>query len=228
MPADTAASAQMRARLVEAATRVLTEEGPSAVQARRVAGEVGTSTMAVYHYFGGMPELLRAVADEGFARLGARIAAVPCGPDPVTDLCRIALAYLGGAQESKHLYDLMFGSSAPGGHEPAGSGASVVVTSSAASAAYAPVVDAAGRAMREGRIRGDDPTGVAAQFWCVLHGYVSLVSAGQLSQFGDSFTQVMLPLGINLLLGLGDTRELATASALQAVAELGPGLTSKR
>jgi AcrR family transcriptional regulator len=218
VPADADAATRMRARLVDAAIRVLAEEGPGAVQARRVAQEVGASTIAVYHYFGGMPELLRAVADEGFHRLGTRIAAVPATADPVADLCGIALAYLSAAFDSRHIYDVMFGLSAPGGHRPTDSGSPVVVASAAASAAYQPVTEAAARAMLAGRIRDDDPAAIAAQFWAVLHGYVTLVSTGQLSQFNDSLAQVMVPLGLNLLVGLGDTREQAMTSATHALA----------
>jgi AcrR family transcriptional regulator len=208
----------MRTRLVDAAIRLLTTEGPGAVQARRIADEVGASTIAVYHYYGGMPELLRAVVEEGFRRLGARIAAVPTSPDPVADLCRIAIAYLDAARENKHLYDLMFGVSTPGDQPPTDGSESVVVASPAASAAYAPAIATAARAMQAGRFREADPVAVAAQFWSVLHGYVSLASAGQLSQFDDSFTQVMVPLGINLLVGLGDAHEHATESAMRALA----------
>ncbi len=208
----------MRSRLVGAAIRLLTTEGLGAVQARRIADEIGASTIAVYHYFGGMPELLRAVVDEGFLRLGARISATPTSPDPVTDLCRIAIAYLDAATENKHLYDLMFGVSASEEQRPTNSSESVVVVSPAASAAYAPAIATAARAMQSGRFREADPAAVAAQFWSVLHGYVSLASAGQLGQFDDSFTQVMVPLGINLLVGLGDTHERATESAMQALA----------
>ncbi|MEU4325462.1 hypothetical protein [Nonomuraea dietziae] len=45
--------------------------------ARRLAGEAGTSTMAVYTYFGGMEEVRGAVRQEGFARLAADLDATP-------------------------------------------------------------------------------------------------------------------------------------------------------
>ena len=56
----------VRVRLIEAAARILAEEGPGALTLRRVAAEVGTSTMAVYTHFGGMTELRRAVREQGF------------------------------------------------------------------------------------------------------------------------------------------------------------------
>lgn len=84
------------------------------MQARRLAREVGASTMAVYHHFGGMPRLLAAVTDEGFRQLDAHLAAVPTTDDPVAALGRLALAYRAAARKNPHLYDLMFGLSTPG------------------------------------------------------------------------------------------------------------------
>jgi len=58
-------------RLVEAAIRLLAEQGPSAIKARTVAAATGLSTMVVYSHFGGIPELTRAVIDKGFKELDA-------------------------------------------------------------------------------------------------------------------------------------------------------------
>ena len=76
----------VRRRLVEAAADLLSEEGPAALSARRLAREAGTSTMAVYTHFGGMPALVRAVVAEGFARLYDRVAEVEPSDDPLADL----------------------------------------------------------------------------------------------------------------------------------------------
>src|SRR5258705_10048292 len=54
------------AKLVAAAARLLAGEGRGALTARRLGAEVGASSMAVYTYFGGMDELLRAVWRRGF------------------------------------------------------------------------------------------------------------------------------------------------------------------
>ena len=63
---------EMSAALIEAAARLIATEGAGALTLRRVADEVGTSTMAIYTHFGGMPELRRAVRQEASARLGER------------------------------------------------------------------------------------------------------------------------------------------------------------
>ncbi|HEY0806715.1 MAG TPA: helix-turn-helix domain-containing protein, partial [Pseudonocardiaceae bacterium] len=72
--------------LVDAAARLLAEEGPAALSTRRLAAAVGTSTMAVYTHFGGMDDLVRAMVREGFARLHERMARVRATDDPVADV----------------------------------------------------------------------------------------------------------------------------------------------
>lgn len=54
----------VRDEMLHAAVALLDAHGPDALQTRKVAGATGTSTMAVYTHFGGMPELIAEVADE--------------------------------------------------------------------------------------------------------------------------------------------------------------------
>jgi AcrR family transcriptional regulator len=86
--------------------------------------EVGTSTMAVYTYFGGMGQLITEVVREGYLWFGQRLAEVPRGDDPVTDLLALGMAYRGYALENHELYRLMFGASALEGRR-AGNGLSM-------------------------------------------------------------------------------------------------------
>lgn len=212
MNATAETSGSMREKLVDAAVGLLAEEGPAAVQARRLAREVEASTMAVYHYFGGMPQLLAAVIDEGFRRLDTHLAAVPATDDPITDLGRLALAYRAAARDNPHLYDLMFGLSAPGGHRPEENAPSAISEPSVSQRAYRHLVDASDRAVRAGRIRNQDPARAAAQLWSMLHGYVTLELSGHFHQL-DGPTQVFVPMAVNLLIGLGDTPDHAAHSA---------------
>ncbi|GAB2678697.1 TetR/AcrR family transcriptional regulator [Saccharopolyspora gloriosae] len=194
--------ASMRDRLVETAVRLLVEEGPAVLQARRLAREVDASTMAVYHHFGGMPQLLAAVVDEGFRRLDGRLAAVPITDDPITDLGGLALAYRAAARDNPHLYDLMFGLPASGGS----AGESEV-----AERAYGHLVAAADRAVGAGRIREQEPARAAAQLWSMLHGYVTLELSGHFDRF-DDLEQVFIPMAVNLIVGLGDASDRAARS----------------
>jgi AcrR family transcriptional regulator len=81
-------------RLIDAAVAMLAEEGPSAIKARTVAARAGMSSMVVYNYFGGVPELLNAVGDHGFNQMGEAFAQVGASEDPVADLFTMALTTL--------------------------------------------------------------------------------------------------------------------------------------
>ena len=81
-----ATSADVRRRLLEVAAHVVREQGAPALSARKLAAASGTSTMALYTHFGGMPGLVRAMVAEGFRRLFARVAEVPITDDPLHDL----------------------------------------------------------------------------------------------------------------------------------------------
>src|ERR1700756_576143 len=105
-------------RLIQAAIRLLAEQGPSAIKARTVAAAAGLSTMVVYSHFGGIPELARAVIDQGFTELDRAFSQVPVTQDPVADLFVMALTCRQFARDNPHLYDLMFGLSTRATYRP--------------------------------------------------------------------------------------------------------------
>ncbi len=200
-------------RLVEAAIRLLAEQGPSAIKARTVAAAAGLSTMVVYSHFGGIPELTQAVIDRGFKELDEAFSQLPVTDDPIADLAVQALTCRRVARENPHLYDLMFGLSTRATYRPLRSSE---VRSSGRSpafrAAYAHVAEACARLVESGRVRQQDPEGVAAQLWSFVHGFITLELAETFVGFEDPVAQVLLPLGVNVSVGLGDTRERAVAS----------------
>jgi AcrR family transcriptional regulator len=192
------------ARLVEAAARLLAEEGPKALSARRLAAEVGTSTMAVYTHFGGMPDLVRAVIREGFARLAEHMAAVPRTDDPAADLGRLALAYHANALANPQLYTVMFGNASLGGYRRTGDELAIGMET------FDVLVEMTGRAMAAGMFRPGDPAAVSAQLWSALHGFVMLELAGYFPEAADA-EAVLVPLLVNLAYGLSPDAVAAEA-----------------
>src|SRR5213596_2662399 len=108
MDRDASADNGIRPALIEAAARLIATEGAAGLKLRRVAEEVGTSTMAIYTHFGGMPELRRSVRQEGFERLMAGAAQLGESDDPVADLAGLGLAYYQLAMSNPHLYRAMY------------------------------------------------------------------------------------------------------------------------
>ncbi|MCL3836354.1 TetR/AcrR family transcriptional regulator [Aeromicrobium duanguangcaii] len=187
-----------RRRLLEEAARILDEQGPAALSARRLAAGAGTSTMGVYTHFGSMGALVDAVATEGFRRLIERVDAVEPTDDPAADLLAAAGAYRANALENPHLYAVMFGSisvRALGGAGP---------DDAVAYAAFRQLVALVERAMDAGRLRRDDPGAVAAQWWSALHGYMVLELAGMDQVVKDPEHHVLWQLMGNLLRALSD------------------------
>ena len=210
---------QVVERLVEAATALLAEKGPSEIKARSVAEAAQVSTMAVYYHLGGLPELLQAVIDKGFRDLGRAFAAAPSSDDPVTALFAMALASRRFAQANPHLYDLMFGLSTRGSYRPVQNARSGAGGRSAEfQAPYAHLVQACIRLVGSGRVRSDEnPEAIAPQLWSAVHGFVTLELGDHFVQFSDPVRQVLQPMMVNIFVGLGGDPESADASHTAAI-----------
>lgn len=200
-------------RLIQATRRLLAEQGPSAIKARTVTSAAGLSTMAVYHHFGGIPELIRAVIDHGFKELARAFSQVPITDDPIADLAVLALTCRRVARENPHLYDLMFGLSTRATYRPlSNSDVRLSGQSPAFRGVYAHVAEACARLVSSGRVSKQETDVIAAQLWSFVHGFITLELSETFIDCDDPARQLLLPMGVNLSVGLGDTRERATAS----------------
>ena len=196
-PAEAAGQGiDLRQRLLESAALLLDEEGPQALTTRRLTAATGTSTMAVYTHFGGMPALVKEIVAEGFRRLADHVTHVPQTDDPVADLIEMALSYRANAIENPHLYSVMFGATSLGGYSLAPEERRVGFYT------FAVLSDAVGRAMATGALRRADPGLVGQQLWTAMHGYVMLELAGLHLSSKDPAEDVFRPLMANLLAGL--------------------------
>ncbi|MER7001974.1 TetR/AcrR family transcriptional regulator [Dactylosporangium sp. NPDC000555] len=164
---------ELTGRLIDAAARILVEDGPAGLSLRKVAAAAGVSTMPVYTLFGDKQGLLDAMHREGFRRLGLALAAVPRTGDALADLGALGSAYRTAALNSPHLYGLMFNCD--------------FGSTEAADATYHPLVDAVARCQCDGLLTGDEPEPVALHLWALTHGLVSLELAGKVG--GDVFAK---------------------------------------
>lgn len=194
----------MRERLITVAVDLLAS-GPDAVQLRKVAADAGTSTMAVYTHFGGMPGLVRAVVREGFLRLRAALSAVDRTDDPVADLVALGLAYRDYAIANPELYRLMFGVTAVRGHR-VGLGDPVThaeddpvrgTVAPAALMAFDTFVSFVDAAVATGRVGPEPARSLAGQLWSAMHGFVLL----EISGFGspEALTEILAPMMAKIL-----------------------------
>ncbi|MEV4163245.1 TetR/AcrR family transcriptional regulator [Nonomuraea dietziae] len=190
----------VRSLLIDRAAQMLRTREP--VTLRSLVAGTGVSTMAVYTYFGGMDGLWKALRQEGFSRLAAKLAAVAMSADPVRDLAALGAAYLSNALESPDLYRVMFDA----GFE--------LEDAAAADETLYCLVRAAERARETGRFRDDvDPVELATQSWAIGHGLASLVATGPLPR--QAFAHGV-PLLTALFVSAGDDPDRCRRSIEQA------------
>lgn len=157
----------VRTLLLDRVAQMLRRRQP--VTLRTLVAGTDVSTMAVYTYFGGMEGLWKALRQEGFTRLAAKLAAVKRTADPVRDLAALGAAYLANALENPDLYRVMFDE----GFDLEDTGA--------ADETLHHLVRAIDRAKANGRFRDEvDPLELATQSWTIGHGLASLVATGPL------------------------------------------------
>lgn len=184
---ESSATLDVRPRLLGAAARILSTRGPGDLTLRQVAAAAGTSTMAVYTYFGSMPNLVAEVMRAGFDRLAAALDNVPRSDDPLTDLIRVGLAYHDFARSDPTSYAIMTGVA------PLGKFALSRSDEEAARAhAYGALVEAVRRTIEAGTFTGIAAEPMAAQLLTAMHGYVLLESRGTFGANG--FDAVLHPM----------------------------------
>ncbi len=98
----------LKEELVEAAVRVLEQEGIGALTLRRVAKETGVSQAAPYAHFADKRSLLTEVANRGFATFRDRMEQ-EAGRDRDDYLVGLGKGYVYFALENPALFHLMFG-----------------------------------------------------------------------------------------------------------------------
>ena len=198
------ADPSVRTALIDAAARVIADDGQHSLTLRRLADEVGTSTMSVYTHFGGMDAVRREVRREGFGRLATHLQEVSRGRDPVKDLVLLGWAYYRSAMTSPNLYRVMFMEQPLDEADAAAGGATFDV-----------LVAGVDRCVAAGRFGSAEPAATAAtQLWAVTHGLVTLRLVGCLAP--DQTLDCLVRTSHNLFLAYGDEPGAAGRSVAAA------------
>lgn len=154
-----------RGRLLEIAAHIVATEGAGALTVRRLARDLGTSTMSLYSHFAGKDELIEATADEFVIRFADALRAVPVTDDALHDFVRMSNRYRSISLENRDLYRvalasgrLSLASNAPHGIRDL----------------FDYCVVAVGRCIAEGSLTVADPRAGLLVFWTAVHGQVGL------------------------------------------------------
>lgn len=164
-----------RRAVLDAASRLVAEEGPSALTMRRLATELGASTMVLYSRFESREELVVQLLLEAFSRFAETLARVH-EEDPWTNLRELGHAYRRFARENPTYYRLMW--NVP--HDSPTKTTLPAELSREGSRAFQALMHAVTRllARLDRSAREAEPLAVA--IWSSVHGFVSLELAGAL------------------------------------------------
>src|ERR687891_2888604 len=161
----------LRLALLAQAEQTLREHGLNGLSLRELARQIGVSHGAPRRHFADRQALLDALAESGFARLGAelRAAAERAGEDYEARLRATATAYVRFAIDDAALLELMFAGKQ---HEQAGA------LHEAADRAFSVILELVEEGQADGLLERSDPERVGLLLFATMQGLAALVTAG--------------------------------------------------
>jgi len=159
----------LAAAIREVASTIVSHEGSWSLNVRNIAQRLGVTHAAIYHHFRDRTEILAAVAERGFERLGQAMDAAMDEADGVLMRLRAqGLCYARFAVQQPRLYGVMFGPEAAQRPEHPG-------LSAAAAGVLARIRGAVVACQAEGLITAGSPDEHALFCWSAMHGLASLI-----------------------------------------------------
>jgi AcrR family transcriptional regulator len=161
----------LRTALLAEAERTVRERGVQELSLRELAREVGVSHGAPRRHFPDRQALLDALAEAGFARLGAalRRAVDGAGEDFPARLRATAAAYVRFATRDAELLELMFA----GKHrEQSG------MLHEAADRAFSVILELIDQGQADGALEPGDPERIGLVLFATIQGVATLVTGG--------------------------------------------------
>ena len=200
--------------LLDAASRLLSAEGPGALTVRRMAAEAGCSTMGVYSRFGGKDGVVEELYKEGVELLFADMDLVQ-SDDPLDDLLVCNRRYRTNALAHGTHYMVVFGGVIPG-FTPSPEAVAMSLEAFGRLAARV-------RRAQDAGLLVDEPTEEIAEiFWATMHGHVMLELIGMSATLGDPAARYERTLRM-LFDGFAPTGERAIGPAERARQQSGAG-----
>ncbi|MFZ6846130.1 TetR/AcrR family transcriptional regulator [Undibacterium sp. RuTC16W] len=167
----------LRQGMLDAATRLLVEEGAAALTVRKVADAVNCSTTLLYSLFGGKDGLSNALYLEGFSRLIQDFtqyeASLPVAKKThgLDRIWMYATNYHDYARRNPSYYMVMFGDAIAGFVPP-------LESRVAAWESFTPLINEFEHCMQEGSLPKSSPSAAARLLWAAMHGVISLELKG--------------------------------------------------
>jgi AcrR family transcriptional regulator len=176
----------LRATLLKAALRLISEVGPTAFTLREVARRAGVSHNAPYRHFRDREELMAAVSTEGYGELTRTMhEAIVHESNPLTRLKQAGLAYVKFALHRPEHFAVMFDAPASKPSEklcfnPAKMKIKYPEAAEAAETSFRALMTLVEACQQEGVLRDGDTKELALLAWSMVHGIAKLAITGRL------------------------------------------------
>ena len=166
------ANPELPGKILDEAEKIVVASGHEAINMRDLAGRVGVTATAIYHYFENKEALLLRIKLRAAERLNARIHRIDKDSDPMETLHRLGEEYIAFAEEHPNMYRLLFDT--PAGGAPLGEAEQPVLYYT-----YYVARKALAKLAGEGEYPHDPRYGAMME-WTMLHGFCSLLMSGNL------------------------------------------------
>jgi AcrR family transcriptional regulator len=168
----------LRAALVQAGLKLLSEGGVPALTLRAAAQLAGVSHAAPYRHFRDKDAMIAAIAEEGFRMLTAqmRLEIAAAGGDAFARLRATAWGYVSFARAHPGYFRTMFGAALGDACDSPSSS-----LNAAGQESFGVLREQVVEGVRRGRLRKGDPDDLSLAAWSMVHGLSQLFVDGQLS-----------------------------------------------
>jgi AcrR family transcriptional regulator len=170
--------AELRSELLDAAHKLVKEEGYEGLTIRKLANRVGYAPMSVYSYFADKQDILFALAEDAFETLARNIEAHP-SDDPIEALKAVMTEYAAFGLGNPNEYRTVFMTEKT--KLPEGRSYEDMEEGNPAMKALISRVEAC---VAAGKLHGD-ARAIATMLWAVGHGTISLLITFPFYPFGD-------------------------------------------
>ncbi len=166
-----AANIDLPERIIQEVEKVVIARGYQGINMRRLAGKLGVSATAIYHYYESKEAILRKLRIRAAEKLNDRIRAIDPGLAPHEFLGELGRRYLAFAEEHPNQYRLLF--EAPFDERAEAEDHPVLYFTYLAARGALEKMAAQGMGI-------PDPGHGAMMGWMMLHGFCSLMMSGLL------------------------------------------------
>lgn len=189
-----------RREILDAASHIVAREGAAMLSMRRLARELGASTMVVYTHFGDKRGLIEAIIAEAFRRFANTLRGSQTHADPWARLHALGLAYRRFALDNPSYYALMWRRGALEGLPSQGEDGEA---HRHGQAAFGILIETVTRVLASLGEPADRVEPAAIYVWSTVHGFVSLELVEELPrETGDALYEQTLA---RIARGLGRT-----------------------